>query len=904
MATATASAFTPPANVPWQTISTAHFVFYFCPATEGSARRLAGNAEAIHDRLASELGIQPRGKTHVVVMDATDEMNGMASPAPRPHIVLYESSDMPGQGFAVGEPILGTFYHEYAHILQITYVKGFPEVITRIIGYNLFLPNASLPSWSVEGLAVYEESLFGSAGRLHNSTWRMYLRADYLDDAMASWDQVWAGPYRWPYGNTFYLYGSFFTGYLARRFGHEALARLYRDTADNIPFTGFERSFRRVFGAGYRQVVRDWYNEVERELAAESDAIRQRGLAEGRPVSRSGCRTGYGAFGPEGILYYGRRNYPSPPALMASNPGYHEARNLGFFPGSRPAVSPGGKTLAFGLLGALGDRTYSDIYLRDLTNGRTRRLTRGFRGSDPSWSPDGQALVVTRNDPPNYSLYRVSLDGATTPILQCTGLDQAFTPAWSPSGDRIAFAYYTPSAGLCIALIGPNGGTPVLLDTGASGGEEMDPAWSPDGRYLFFAADYTGIFNIYAYDFRESRLYQVTNVLTGAYAPAVSPDCGTLAYTGYHSGGFYQYVMPLHPEQWRSPDFSRSTAAWFTGSIPGEPKPPLGPEAPPDSQPATPYSALPTLNPLFNGVGGYFLPDGAFRLEVSYWGNDVLDMVDYLVSGLWTDAGPGYAASMRIRTGSANVCFESALDYPADPDGTPTSQQLRNAAGIGQSGGGLLSPLDDWSWLMMTGQTIEWEIGTGELHGSQIDGTLSLHYGQARSYPGPVDVRRGWAAGYDLAWGWNPGIAFGLQQSVDVSIYRPLFERGQMEIAARAGHATDATATFLFDVPGVDEESGNLLFEGAATIILPLFHPERGFVAFPLFLHGFNAYSSLYAGQIVTPDAAWQGAVELGLITRLQFLSLPIDIRTGYARALSPSPNPWGFTFGLMSPLF
>src|SRR5581483_5158733 len=53
------------------------------------------------------------------------------------------------------------------------------------------------------------------------------------------------------------------------------------------------------------------------------------------------------------------------------------------------------------------------------------------------------------------------------------------------------------------------------------------------------------IANIYAYEVATGRLRQVTNVLTGAYMPEVSPDGRTLVYVGYTSLGFDLFSMPF-----------------------------------------------------------------------------------------------------------------------------------------------------------------------------------------------------------------------------------------------------------------------------------------------------------------------------------------------------------------------
>ena len=67
---------------------------------------------------------------------------------------------------------------------------------------------------------------------------------------------------------------------------------------------------------------------------------------------------------------------------------------------------------------------------------------------------------------------------------------------------------------------------------------ESDPRFSRDGRWLLFSSDRTGIYNLYAWDLKEDRLWQVTNVVSGAYQPDVSPDGRRIVFVGYRSRGF------------------------------------------------------------------------------------------------------------------------------------------------------------------------------------------------------------------------------------------------------------------------------------------------------------------------------------------------------------------------------
>ena len=76
---------------------------------------------------------------------------------------------------------------------------------------------------------------------------------------------------------------------------------------------------------------------------------------------------------------------------------------------------------------------------------------------------------------------------------------------------------------------------------------DMDPRFTPDGRFVVFASDRTGIANIFAYELATKRLFQVTNVLSGAYQPAISPDGRRLVFTGFTSDGFDLWTMPFDP---------------------------------------------------------------------------------------------------------------------------------------------------------------------------------------------------------------------------------------------------------------------------------------------------------------------------------------------------------------------
>lgn len=913
----TAAAFVPQAGAGWQVITTEHFLFYFNPATEQLARHVAGYAEAIHDRLTEELQITLSEKTHVIVMDGGDVFNGMATPTPRQKIVLYSTSDYaPGGAFGVSESaILDVFCHEYVHMLQMSYApKGF-AILNRIIGWNLFIPNVALPIWSIEGLAVYEESLFAESGRLNSSTWEMYLRADYLDNRLLTLDQVWAGPYRWPYGNSFYLYGSFFTEYLAERFGREKLAELYHATADDIPIVQFKSTFKEIYQRKFMDVVDDWYDFLAVKFESDKAKITAAGLMEGQRISHTGGVTGYGVFAPDGSLYYSSYGIKTLPSLRKTAQDFAGSTKVNNLRVSHMSLSRDGKTLAFDMTGATkSSNFFDDLYTLNLETGKILRLTTDLRAKDPSWSSDGTEIAFIRNNPPNYSLAILNIaDGTVRDLINSTDSRQAFTPSWSPIDQRIAFARFeSQEKGVRLYIVDADSGTEQRLNpdfnvSGASTGAEFDPVWSPDGRYIYYTADYTGVYNIYAHDTTSGSVFQVTNVLTGAYAPDVSRDGLMLAYTGFTSAGYDQFVMPLNTEKFRL--FGNINTEENIAVAP-TPKPEFAVQVlvlqePADQEQvaALAYSPWSTLCPMFAGISGYYLPSGAYRIGLSVMGMDVLDTINYSLTAFWSDGGPGYAANLNLRTKYFSLGFFSNLDYELSDEGISEIRRLQNGLAISDSGMGLFSPKDSWRVELGGSHTIDWPLsdpsGTSSTSWAQ---DFSLNYGIIQAGSGPVDLRRGWELAYGFGSVYTPADhQFSYLQNANVHVYVPLYDAIALSLTGTVKQSNTALAGYGFVVPGAGNPRGNWLWKSSAALEAPLLIVERGFAVFPVYWHGLNLYTAINIGQVLDPIDVFRAVIDAGLVLRIQLSVLPVDIYGVASYSLTPSSEPWGFSvrFGL-----
>lgn len=563
----------------WLTIETPMVSVHYHKDIEPIAQRVASLIEDLRVQMTRDLGWKLSQPLHIVIVDSTDSANGSATAFPYNTMRLFVTGpDDMSVLSDYDDWYVQLVSHEHMHIMQMDNIHGIPAVINAIIGRTIS-PNQAQPRWLLEGYSVIHESMFSTGGRMRSSMYDMFLRADVIDDRILTIDQMFNTPRRWPRGTAWYLYGSQFLSWIVDIYGYSLLSAIAIDTSDEIIPFGVNRHIYRFTGRTYEQLYPAWQQHIKKHYAAQLEPVFKRGLREGKRITFNGYEAHYPRFVPNKA-----RTEPGYAELV-----YHSStsfRKAGFYRlvfDSKTAVKPGSDTLyvrADGTASASfapdGAMIYSatqpwrkQFWFHDLhriepgktatagTEKAIERLTFGNRALAPDVSPDGHRVVFTVNHH-GTSYLRIADLTADNKLINARTLvpsarfDQAYTPRFSPDGTKVVYSVWTHGGNRDIRIVDVQTGKFRQLTSDRA--VDMQPVFSPDGTYILFASDRTAISNIYAYHLPTDILYQVTNVRTGAYHPALSPDGETLVYVGYTSFGFDLWTMPFDPNRFLTPE--------------------------------------------------------------------------------------------------------------------------------------------------------------------------------------------------------------------------------------------------------------------------------------------------------------------------------------------------------------
>ena len=250
-----------------------------------------------------------------------------------------------------------------------------------------------------------------------------------------------------------------------------------------------------------------------------------------------------------GLAFYAGRRIPEQPAAgSAVASGFNrKLSQLTFGEGVEewPAWSPDGSLLAY-VAEVDGVR---QLFVRTVATGKERRLTQESNDDiQPTWSPDAKRVAFVRARTSGGKLEPNDINGwyqdggDIWTIDLATGretklVEDAFNPAYSPKGGRLAFdAAWAGARRIWIA--DSTGRNPRQITSDSSEAVvHTGPRWSPDGSRLAFRRVEKIKSDIVAVEVASQALTRVTNDNAINMDPVWAPDARHLYFTSSRGGG-------------------------------------------------------------------------------------------------------------------------------------------------------------------------------------------------------------------------------------------------------------------------------------------------------------------------------------------------------------------------------
>ncbi len=487
-----------------------------------------------------------REKITVFMDDFQDYHNAGVGVAPRNMMILHVA---PGNFvYETGpsnERLNQTINHEVLHFVGLDQAAGSERFFRRVFGGKvqpvpespesivygfLTAPRRSSPRWYQEGIAVFMETwMAGGYGRALGAYDEMVFRAmvrdgSHIYDPLGLESEGTRVDFQG--GVNSYLYGTRFISYVALRWSPEDVVRWVKRTDGSRQH--FAAQFRNVFGMSLDEAWKDWIVFEHGFQQANLDSIRLYATTPHVDVSRRALGSVSRSFyDPDTREIYVALQYPGDVAAIAGisiDTGrirrIKEVKGPALYFVTSLAYDPATKTAFY----TTDNNSWRDLHSVDVRTGNSKKLMKDGRIGD---------LVFDRTD---ASLWGVRHYNAKSTLVRLappyTEWDQILT--W-PYGEIIYDLDLSPDGrSMSMALAEINGRQTLrlhavedlenqdttsvtLFDFGAALPGNF--VFSGDGRFLYGSSYYTGVSNIFRWNFDADSMEVVSNCETGFFRP-------------------------------------------------------------------------------------------------------------------------------------------------------------------------------------------------------------------------------------------------------------------------------------------------------------------------------------------------------------------------------------------------
>ncbi len=545
----------------WKTIHTDNFRIQYHQGERQLAYRVAVIAEETLAAFTARFNFKPWGKIEIVLSDAQDDSNGSSTHIPYNTVRLYAAPPHPNSPLDDYDDWLKMLItHELTHTVHMDMNRGAVKVLRwtfgRLIAFNHFSP-----IFEIEGLAVMDETIYShNAGRGQSVFSDMIARGEWQSGDFPELDRLSSWTVSWPHGYRPYVLGGLFHKWVYDQIDKDVWYEIAQKHSGQIwPFM-HNSNMAKTIGIDLKTAYKGWKSWLDQKYRDTYRVLEKEGFTPSRALTNTGEYTRRPKFSRDGKSLFWEE---------------HIGRRKGRI---RSISLENDKTANIKLTGETGSVAYMengsitytgagayqiwknhyDVYMIKGPGKAAKRITKGLRARDIAPFPDGARVLFVANSLERPEIGILDLKSGKTTIVYTPepedDLIQFAQPAISPDGMKVAFSVWHNDGNRDIFLFDIRSREFRRLTFHAE--RDINPAFSPDGKYILFSSGRSGIYNIYALDIEKEKLFKVTNVFGGAFDPAVSPLKKWLAFSGYGPKGFDIHITPYYPDLWKEVSYT------------------------------------------------------------------------------------------------------------------------------------------------------------------------------------------------------------------------------------------------------------------------------------------------------------------------------------------------------------
>jgi hypothetical protein len=541
-----ASAQVSPA-INWKTMQTAHFTVIFDASQQPVAELFASRLETIYSIIAPVFPNTPE-KTVVVLNDSTDVTNGYATAIPYPMIMLYPVLPSPSDVLSeYGDWAFELALHEYIHVLSFAPTSGAMKVLRNTFG-TIIAPNMLLPRWWLEGIAVWGETRWSQHGRLRSPFQEAMVRSWVLDQRWKDFDFADINESTiptWPGGSRPYIFGSLLWTHLIAQHGEKAIANLHEAYGARIPFI-IEQPLIDLAQANHENLFGAMKYDVEDKARKQ---LRELSFLTPTPLISleiDSKEQNFPQISPDGrFLLYVNKDLDNKKALVVLErpsleiPFDSNSKKIEFE--AADSIDPK-KTQDAPPTGSIGRarwfndstriifdkideinrfQSYSDIYIYNLKEKTSTRVTKGMRARDASPSIDGSQIAFVKLEASSTQLAVMNLAQKTAEIVYRPALQHRISnPIWT-SETEIIFSERDSSGHENLVRVDVNKKETVVLQSPFKVNSLI--SLSANNSATVLTPD-SGVLNLHSLNLATGKSQPISHVETALLAGDIDPS--------------------------------------------------------------------------------------------------------------------------------------------------------------------------------------------------------------------------------------------------------------------------------------------------------------------------------------------------------------------------------------------